>query len=233
MIFLLLLISCVNFFEGVVMARTLPNDRGKRYFLDEEATDDSLSWPGSGDTSLYDQGVPLFTDDSSTTLRNLDQSSVVICDQAQSSQDMFSDVSPSLDARDLIDDFRGVRELVAPLDEVKDSGTCRAPNGQQSGPGNQGGKNPDPDSLFAPPDQDDQIYDLPAGECGGVGGEYIYPLCCDGGQLGDLTYGCRPCEFSTVLLHHSIGICTHDMMFSRFLYLMPRSRTSILLQRIR
>lgn len=184
---------------GKAVSHTILRDLTKRDFLNERSTDD-LFLPDSeniistGDTSSYDSDPLLFSDSGDVALQPSDQASAVACDGTQSNLDLFLDSPTSLNARDLTDEFPGLRDLVAPLDQLKDS--CTAPVGQQEntgGPTPSGGNNQQPD-LLAPP-LESQTNHPEAGDCSGVGEDYIYALCCDGARIGDYVLGCSSCKF--------------------------------------
>ena len=161
-------------------------DDGTQLF-DETQPDDGIQ-PFDG-TQLFDQTIAF------------DQPPATTCDETQSSLDLFLDSSTSLNARDLADEFPGLGELTAPLNQIKDS-ECRVPVDQQTG--NSGSGQPplpnDDDNQepnFQPPVENSprRSYRSGMGNCNGWDGLFRIPLCCDGASKGSYVYGCDPCKF--------------------------------------
>lgn len=125
-----------------------------------------------------------------------EQASAVTCDGTQSSNlDLFLDPF-ELNARDLMDDFPGLGDLVSPLNELDAPPTtdvCRPRIGQRSSAKKGAVPQPGLQPLMKTADQ----YLLEGGHCDDP--EYPVPLCCLGPSEGisqveiQVVQGCYPC----------------------------------------
>jgi hypothetical protein len=188
---LLLLFSLARFSAGIISRDRAGASLAGRDLLDGGLTADSL-WLEPGETSSGDSDTLLFSDSDDTSPIVFDQASAAGCGGTQSSLDGFTH-SSTLNARDLIDNFPGLRDLVAPLNQLGDD-ACPAPNSQQSNPGNDEGPKPKPNQEpnQVPPLNENEEFDLDPGTC--YGKDYPYALCCEDGPEGPYVYGCWLCE---------------------------------------
>lgn len=184
----LLSVCCMSLLQGISIAHTTWRSWIKRDFLDKRATDELSLWLESGETS--DGPDELFLPDSGDiSFQAFNQASAVTCDDRQSS--VFGDSLSSLDARNLRNEFLGASGGIVP----RNGEICVPSQDQTSAPGAEGGQNLGADLNLDSFDIDLHVYDEPAGECDGLGVEYEWPLCCDGGLVGAIVYGCQPCKF--------------------------------------
>lgn len=254
--FLLLSICWITCVQGIDTAYTRSNNRIKWGHLDKRDTgetflgqifgdasdgEDELLFPdsvgGADEASLW--SVSGDTADSADGIHFLDGNDLSLasagsCDGDRSSLNILPDSSSFLDARDLADEFPGVGELVDPLNKLRRP-VC-SPTNQPSGAESEGGRTQKPDSEPDQWERDEQVYDFPAGECGGLGGGYVWPLCCDGGEKGHIVYGCSPCKYfqmNLTRLYVLQGVIAHQLRFSRLFHLMLSFLPNVLLPGIR
>lgn len=165
----------------MTMSRTKSDGLMKPDFLNERRSPDDLFEPEFEDTMFEDSEPPLFSDSGDIALQPFDLTSAVACDGTQSNLDLFLDSPTSLNARDLADEFPGLNDLVAPLNQGQDS-SCRAPVGQQGGSSSP--RQPDPskgggdklNDLLAPLLTSGIETTLPTvGDCDGLSPLYKIP----------------------------------------------------------
>lgn len=175
--------------------------RAAQNFPDEEVPDDSL-WFDNGDVTDSASDPFLFAENSDIASSPMvfDEASAAACDNTQSSLDPITDLS-GLNARDLIDQFTGLQDLVIPLQQLPDS-ECSAftgtggsnPNEQKPKPGTDNGE-PKPGTESLPETSTEPVPRLgrPSGLCPI---DYHYALCCSGDVVGTNVMACVYCEFS-------------------------------------
>jgi hypothetical protein len=211
----LFLVMSVGLVKGIATPRTVPRGliaslesgfevqssslAARDLLFEEAAYDDSVLNDEPGFV-FYDDLDPLaFAESHETSPDIFDLASTEACDSSQSSLDPFLDYS-ILDARDLLDEFTdGLREFVAPLNDIK-APACSAPTDPQLGTGSGSGppgpgQEPEPIRSPLPPPTED-LTSSP-GDCspyGRYGEGYIWALCCDGARVGEFVYGCYPCK---------------------------------------
>ncbi len=213
----LLLVTLAGVVRGIATPRTVPRDwmaslesgfevqspslTEEDLLLEQTAYHDIDLDDESGSVFYDDLDPSLFADSYETSSNLFDLASTGACDSDQGSLDLFVDYS-ILDARDLSEITDGLREWVAPLDDLK-APACPAPTDQQSGPESGGGppdpgQEPEPNRSPLPPPTEDSTS--PPGDCSRFYPEgYIWPLCCDGPQEGVFVNGCWPCKWFTEL----------------------------------
>lgn len=198
--FLLLFVS--SMFTGITGIALPP--RGLSDPLLQESPDNSL-WLASEDTIDFNSDPLLFAENSGIASFPpivFDEASAVACDNTQSSLDPNTELF-GLDARDLIDEFTGVQDLVAPLQQLPNS-QCSAFTGQQQGP-KQGAQRQTP-VTDSPPEtsiQQQQRVRLAPGICPL---DYHYPLCCSGIVIGSNVLSCAVCECFQTSDHRASSI---------------------------
>ena len=205
---------------GMTVSHTISKRTMKGGFLNERIPDDLFEIESEDPTIFSDFDSPLFPDSRDIALQSFDQAAAVACDGTQSSLDLFLDSPTSLNARDLANEFPGLNDFVAPLDQLQDL-TCTAPTSQQPG-----GSGSGPPKL--PGGGDDQNAKLwaailklvnienmlvPGDGCGAPleDENYKIPLCCNGALDGDslhrwdFVYGCELCKLR--MIPDLIGDC--------------------------